>query len=131
MPSLFRLYFVDLLEFFGFVCHFGHLFIIIVCDCELSRCWFCKIFLLVFEIFSTICLLLSFQAYQKFVSAFDIVVLKKFFDGIVCYMINGACVDRSVGRTVMMGALQWEHVDRSIGTMFENCCWMNVILECF
>ncbi len=30
-------------------------------------------------------------------------------------MINGACVDRSVGRTVMMGALQWEHVDRSIG----------------
>ena len=43
------------------------------------------------KIFSTVCLLPSLQAYKKFVSAFDIVVLKKFFDGIVCYMINGAC----------------------------------------
>ncbi len=83
------------------------------------------------KIFSTVCLLPSLQAYKKFVSAFDIVVLKKFFDGIVCYMINGACGDRSVGRNVMMGAQQWEHVDRSIGTIFENCCWMKRILECF
>ena len=69
-------------------------------------------FSLYLKIFSTIYLLLSLQAYQKFVSVFDIAVMKKVFDGIVCCMIH-------------------EHVDRSIGTMFENCCWMNVILECF
>ena len=46
-------------------------------------------------------------------------VLKNFFDGIVCCMTNGACGfdngDGSAGRTVMVGAQQWMHLDRSIG----------------
>ncbi len=46
-------------------------------------------------------------------------VLKNFFDGIVCCMTNGACGwengDGSAGRSVGMGAHQWEHLDRSLG----------------
>lgn len=42
-------------------------------------------------------------------------VLKNFFDGIVCCMINGACGDGSAGRNVIVGAQQWEHLGRTIG----------------
>ena len=86
--TIFLLYFVDLSVLFGFVCHAGHCFILIVCYCELSLFFvFYLFFSHGFEHFPTIYLLLSFKLYQNIVSAYDMLFLKNYFCGAHCLFL--------------------------------------------